>query len=609
LKRGFSLANTVILSAFITIIGLLGLIVVNFNLKSTRAEARYQIAEKAANAGFIEAANLIQTTGFCDINQTLSGSVGDGTYTVEIRRSGRICFIRSEGRIGDARVVKTGIIQAYYGVGLYTVRGNVDAFLGSDVRLSGCDYDADPVCVVPAFIASGTISTTLTPRNCCSNDNAGLVGCAYTDPCIPADNGGNGLYGNPAIVSGVQFHDLIPLFFNANCFNTFSDPNCDVGLLQIFEEEYGINPTSNNQDMYFDNEWGIPRIDLSNLNPVVDQNCIASGDNDIDLSTEYTNCTDIVVEGLSNEPLHITGLRDSHVTIYVLNQFNNSDVDIYVNTYVSPEGFTLYSHFRVFLGTGYYWTDYTKYYNWFEDSYSFSVTNARLILANNLYTDDDGIIFRNSVIIIAPENIEDTNNPDADYRLFTGGDITLDRSVLFVKNIRFGSYSDVNFWDSLVYMYAYACPNCSRSSSTSSLQACRYSDIDWCGWYGRYITLNIGRDYNGNERPTILISNNSTVHTEYPIGTVYIWGAFVGQDVTYLSWYNSGEQNYKGFLIRNFPPNLTLQISIYGGFTMEFSKRMLDILAENFWFFRKVNCIRDDISVKTQLIQTRATTY
>ncbi|NPB07987.1 MAG: hypothetical protein GXN96_03560, partial [Aquificae bacterium] len=236
--RGFSLANTVILSAFITIVSVLGLIVVNFNLKSTRAEARYQIAEKAANAGFIEAANLIQESGFCDVYQTLSGTVGDATYTVEIRRSGRICFIRSEGRIGNARVVKTGIVQAYYGVGLYTVRGNVDAELGSGVRLSGCDYHADPVCVVPAFIASGTVNTTLPPQRCCQNDNAGLVGCAYSDPCIPADDGGVGLYGNPAIVTGVQFRDLIPLFFNANCFNVHSD-GCDVGLLQIFEQEYG----------------------------------------------------------------------------------------------------------------------------------------------------------------------------------------------------------------------------------------------------------------------------------------------------------------------------------------------------------------------------------
>jgi len=626
--RGFSLANTIILSTFILIIALFGLMVTNFNFSSTRAEARYQLAEKAANAGFVQAANLIQRTGFCDISQTITGDVGDATYRVEIKRSGRVCFIRSVGEADGARVVKTGIVQAYYGVGLYTVRGNVDAELGAGVRLSGCDYNADPVCVVPAFIASGNVTSTLPPQRCCQNDDAGLAGCAYTDNCVPADDGGSGLYGNPAIVTHVQFRDLIPLFFNVNCFNIHSD-GCDEGLLQVFEREYGV---------IFDNEYGIPRAGLDTLDPNVPNDCVIENDNYINFENEYLDCEELVLSNYSNTFVYLYGYNSARPkpTVYILRQHNNDNVIVFVSDNLSAQGFRLLSHFPIFLGSSWscydfcrtsndcdivYW--FTRYivgrnlantcFSYSEDGTGFTLENVQIVTTKDIFTDDNGITLRDSTIVIAPDDINDTNNnPDAyhsGYRLRVMRGITLDKSQLFVKHIRFSDYSVVNVWDSLVYMYAYACPNCSRTSDTSSLDACRNNDIDWCGWYGRYITLNIGRDDAGRERPSLLISNNSTVHTSYPMGTVYIWGAFVGQDVTYLSWYGVERQHYRGFLIRNFPPQLTLRIRISDGFTMEFRKSILDKLSDNFWFFRKVNCIRDDISVKTQLIQTRSTTY
>ena len=160
-----------------------------------------------------------------------------------------------------------------------------------------------------------------------------------------------------------------------------------------------------------------------------------------------------------------------------------------------------------------------------------------------------------------------------------------------------------------MYVYAYACPNCSRDYSTSSLDACYNYNLRWCGWYGRRIRLSIGRSSSGEERPSLIISNNSTVYTNRPRGRVYIWGAFIGEDVTYLLWTRVRYQDFRGFLVRNFPSSLSLRIRIYRNFSLEFNKDFLDRLANNFWYFRKIQCIRDDINPLTQLIHTILTAY
>lgn len=583
LHRGFSLANVVILSAIITLIGVAGLVITNINSAESRAENLYLWAEKAANAGLLEAMRRIQSTGFCDVTQTFTGSVGNATYEVDIRRSSRICFIRSEGRAGSAKVIKTGILQAYYGVGLYTVRGNVDAELGSRVRLSGCDNTANPPCFVPAFIASGTVRTAIPPQACSADDgySYGVYG---------------GFTGREAIITYFRYTDLFPLFFNVNCFNEYDSAGCDYGLLQIFEKEYGVNPSNNRQDIFFDNEWGIPRVDFSDLPPP--GACKANGQPTgpwwnpvyvVDVSSpDLAGCTDIEIDIPSNSSVVIDGVVNRYLNIYV---FDNNVNRVYINSQISTEGFTLYS---------------TKPINILVD-----LDRARIVTSSNIETNGDRTI-RNSILILAPIDINDTNNPNSDAELHTDANhtITFENSYIFARHIRFGNSASVYILDSLVYVYAHACPNCDRSSNTSSLNKCYNEDIGWCGWYGAYIYLSVGRDISGEERPSIIISNNSTVFQYYPQNPIYIWGAFVGEDITYLLWVGSRfNQNFRGFLVRNFPPSNTLEIRISGGFILEFSKSLLDKLSQNFWYFRKIQCIRDDISPRTQLIHTRLTAY
>ncbi len=586
----------------LSILGSIGLYIVNNSLLTTAADEKLNLAEKAANAGLLRAVDQINSLGFCS-NQSFQGNLVRATNDVTVKRSGRICFVKSEGTSSNAKIVKTGIVQSFYGLGLYTVRGNVNANInGSDVRLSGCDRTVTPTCYVPAFIASGTITTTLSQRTCAQ------------------DASGSGLYGNPALFPGVVFDDLIPLFFNVDCFNQTADPSCGQGLLQVFENIYGSD--NGNQDLNFDNTWGIPRISIPNLPAVPNiPACTYSTNNGtLNLSTQLTTCNEIIITGI-NVTVTGNGTRagnkgriyaqavNSALTInnasnFILYTTRQTTVNSTNNTANDCSDFELYNTNTTTVNT----SSNFKLHNTGATTFGGTIQDFRSVTRNTV-TASANASLTNGTVIIGPANINDTDNVNTPLNFITQGTITVTNVNLFARSLRFANNSTVNIWDSLVYVYAYACPTCSRATSTSSLDACGTTNNLWCGWYGNGIALNIGRDANNAERPTIFMTNNSTVLTASPSATAYIWGAFVGQDVTYLRWTGGVTQRFRGFLIRNFPTNLSLNINISGDFDLEFRKSLIDTLATRYWFFRKVDCIRDDMSPLTQTIQTGMMAY
>ena len=567
---GFSLIPTLVISLVLSVLGGAAMYISMTNLQVTRADFRYSLASKAADVGLLTAVDSITQRGGCDVRESFSGTAGGANYRADVVRQGRICFIRSEGTLGPARVVKTAIIQSYYGVGLYTVRGNVNAELGGGARLSGCDRTVRPTCFVPAFIASGDVVTTV-PEQSCS-----------------ADNGGSGLYGDPAVITTVRFTDLIPLFFNVNCFNTLTDSNCDVGLLQVIEREYGINEVNGNTDFSFDS-YGVPIVNIPN--PTIPNSCHINGSNiTVDLSTSYTDCSDIQVNGNN---VTITGSRAGEPpNIYFngtkITLSNASNFNLYYNNPNSSRG--------VYLGG--------------------EVSNFRIISRGFVRTlDSVDTRISQGVIIIGPTNSANIENPNSRHRLMLTDSVSIEESIVIAKSIWTNTDSDTNrtyyILDSLVYVYAYACPGCSRDSDTSSLDACYYVSRGYCGLYADRSYTFIGRDPNGDPRPTLVISNNSTLYFRYPRGTIYIWGSFVGQDITYLLFYGRNfRQDFKGFLVRNFPQDRTIRIRIRSsGFVMEFRKDIINSLNQRFWFFRRVQCVQDPLLPYPQMIQTKMTAY
>jgi len=654
-NKGFSLVVVLILSLVISLMGGTAMYIASTNFKTTAADLKFNVADKASNAGLLNAFDEINKRGAGGADKRITGNLGNASYSANIMFGGKnLWFISSEGFIGNpkmASVVKTALFQGYYGVGLYTIRGNVRGEINDGPRLSGCDATPDPDCYVPAFIASGPIDVGTTKA--CSAAGA-------------SDGVTSGIFGSPALLKLDQ-GDLSRIFFKVGCFNKYVDPlatsTCTTSLLDYLEYDYG------NQSIDFSfqqtgasaNRYGIPVVSLAFMPsiPATSTTCIfpASGNmlgRTLNLSSEFTNCSEILLSSsLSTVTITGNGSRvvsgnPVSVKIYT-NGINNIPIVSSASNFVfyttrefsvsNSSNFTIHSTSKAtFNDTNSNFTlnttgntvvsnnsnlpsgrIYTRGITTLKGAVSGTSTNPFKIVSTNTITADAGASLTHGNLITGPASGTDINNVNAPQNFVANGNINIDNVNIFARSLRFANNSTVRILDSLVYVYAYACPNCSRTANTSSSDACRAApygtgDNRWCGWYGESISLNIGRDSAGTAKPVLFISNNTTVHTVKPSSTVYIWGVWYGEDVTYLAWNgNNISQNLSGFLIRNFPidpPGLTLDIKISGsGFTMNFSKTMIDQVTKKYRFFREVECVRDPLTPKAQLLQTRMTNY
>ncbi len=604
-NRGFSLVTVLVLSLIIFIIGGTGAYVVMTNMKTTQADVKYNLADKASNAGLLSAFDYINRTGSGGSDRTEMGTIGNVNYSYRIMFGGKnIWFVSSEGSYANSKVVRTSIFQGYYGVGLYTVRGRVNATLGN-ARLSGCDRENN--CLVPAFIASGNISTSVTPRYCNS------------------DNGGTGVYGQEPVLNLSQ-GDLSRIFFKVKCFNKYGDNSCNQSLLDYLEYDYGRDPdaipTPPHKFINFQqnsNKYGIPLISLPAIPtpPNLPSSCEFNTTGGINLSNQYLSCNEI---RLRRSPTYISGngrRGDSKIKIYAQNYntiFNGAENFIlYTNANSTfndnTNNFEVYTNANTTLNSASNFKIYSSGLTTLEN-----INYARIVSTNNV-TVNAGATINNSRIIIGVTDINETNNVNTQKNLIFNGNVTIGNStednnpnVIIARSLRFANGSSVRILNSLIYVYAYACPNCPRNTDTSSLNACDSNNF-WCGWYGSGISLNLGRDSSGNPNPILFISNNTTVRTDSPSGTVYIWGVWYGEDITYLRWQNASSQDLRGFLIRNFPEDRSLNINITSGFNLIFSKSIIDKVSSRFRFFRDVECVRDPLTPQAQMIQTRMVNY
>jgi hypothetical protein len=622
-SRGFTLVVVLLLSLAITLLGGTAMYIAAVNFKTTAAEVKYNHAEKAANAGLLSAFDEINRVGTGGANRSISGTMRHATYSTDIIYGGKnLWFLSSEGSMANSRVVKTALFQGYYGVGLYTVRGNVNAVVGWGSRLSGCDASPDPDCFIPALIASGTINTGPNERKSCTAGGA-------------KDGTTAGLFGAPAILNMSQ-GDLSRIFFKVDCFNKYDNPSCTTSLLDYLEYDYGRNPADYRQDFSFgqnDNALGIPVVSVPALPPIpaVSSGCIfpVSGNmhgRTLNLSGDLTTCKEIILNSAASTiVIRGDGARNGiPVKIFTGGNMNQPKCDgasnfIFYTTnndktvaISNSSNFTIHSTNEVTMNNiNSSFTLYTTGVTNLNGTVSGTADRPfRIVSASRINTGSAGISLTNGSIMTGPVAFADTNNVAALQNLEAAGNLIIENVNIFARSLRFAKNSTVRILDSLVYVYAHACPNCSRTDGDSPLNACIATDNRWCGWYGEGVNLNIGRAVDGTAKPVLFLSNNTTVQTIRPTGTVYIWGVWYGEDVTHLSWKEAASQNLNGFLVRNFPPGMTVGITISGsGFTMNFSKPMIDTVTNKYRFFRKVECVRDPLTPKAQLLQTRMTSY
>ncbi|MDF2953576.1 MAG: hypothetical protein OD816_000821 [Thermodesulfobacterium sp.] len=588
--KGYILLIVIIISAVIALVGA-GLAVMNkLSFLSTRANVTFNKVQKAAHYGIMEATRrIVENGGLCEegiVENTINVDGIDVNITTS--RRGLVCSIRSEATSGNAKAVLVATIQGFYGIGTYTVKGQVNANIYGGL-VSGCDSDNN--CSIPGFIASGSINVTTQTGSCEEVDDSGVFGSPPTKP-------------------NVNFYDLVPLAFNANCF---------YELLTILETEdswegypmgLGSNPLwkdengTSRQDIVFDkgnltscpnpgevDEAGLIMGDMSvdfPQVPSISPSCRVDRDKDLTLnlttmsvsvpgepSIDLSNCTELLINS-GTKTLQINGKASQIKYIYTTNNsginisgaengtlINNATSEVEINSSFDP--FVVYSRGEVTLN---------------------NVSFIRVVSLNNI-----NIIYpnvSNSTLITEEDIVNNSNN------------LNLVDVNIFAQRLLFGSNTAINIRGGMLYLYTLADSN--RRNNTV-LNGCWYNNN--CAWIGRDLrSANIGTADN----PILLFLVNSATYIRNT-DTVNINAVLFGQGVTYLTWSNVDTQNYRGILVRNFPYSESLDINFGSGVSLQFDYGIINTLNQNYWFVRKFECIKDDPLPYAQTIQTLHSSY
>jgi hypothetical protein len=579
-NKGYVLLIVLILSVIIALIGAGLAFMSKQGYFSTRANTLFNKLQKAAHYGINEAIRrIVESGGVCEegiFNQDFY--VGDVSVKISTSRRGLLCALRAEANLGGARQVIVATTQGFYGIGTYTTKGSVSANISGGI-ISGCDLANN--CTIPGFITNGTVTTS-----------------APTGSCTNVEN--RGIFGTPPIKSKVPFIDLVSLAFNADCFSC---------LLGIFEKEdnyegypmgLGSNPLWNaRKDISFNGsisdcgncpnlrQYDEANATIGNMTidfprtseiPSIPSSCTWNKSN-LNLATDLSNCQWIKV----NNNVNINGVAPSFKFIYVPN--NTVTIDNAGNaTIITQRNITINAK-----------------------------TNFSPLA---LYTTQNVNITAGPVVmtrIVAKGNISvGTSSFVSDSTLITEGTVSATASqfnlsdvIVFAKRIDFGSSKRINIQGGMLYLYTLA--DQERTNNRVLNQGCNWgSNPNQCAWYGTNLSspVTIGTQTN----PTLIILVNSATY----IGntdTVNINGVLFGEGVTYLTWGGINNQNYRGILVRNFPNNEILQISISGGFSLNFDYGIINTLNNRYWFVRRFECIKDDPLPYAQAIQTYHSSY
>lgn len=182
-ERGFALIMAIILSLSIGILGATAIYVSELGSTSAKAEYRYHIAEKNANYAMMSAVeDIVQEGTTCGFEK--SYPTDKGSSTVKTMLSSGYCFIWSEGSVGQARVVKVGIITSggpsqYGAVTLRGTQTSTSCTIGGSGSLVSCDE----TCRTPALVTGNVLQNPSKWESIvttCPNNPKGLT--ALVDP-------------------------------------------------------------------------------------------------------------------------------------------------------------------------------------------------------------------------------------------------------------------------------------------------------------------------------------------------------------------------------------------------------------------------------------------
>ena len=569
-EKSYILLTVLIFSAIIALIGA-GLALINKQgFLATRANVRFNKLQKAAHYGLIEAIKyIVDRGGVCEAGVFDTTLDGVSVHASTVRR-GLVCSIRSEATLGNAKIVLVGATQGFYGIGTFTVKADEQVQWLGGAYVSGCDLANN--CSIPAIIVSGPI-------------NGVPPGVAHN--C--GSSGSTGIYGNPPLLPNVNFYDLVPLTFNAECF---------YDLLSIFEEQgnytgypmgLGRNPLwlvkneeeemEPRQDIIFDkgnftscpNPLNVdePQVVWENRTgdfsiipwntdiPTIPSTCECNN-TALNLSTDLLDCEWIRV----NTDVNITGTAPSLKFIYVPNNtvtisnagnatiITNRNITINAKTNLSP--LALYTTQSVTING--------------------PTTMTRIVSQGDINLNTSSTISHST--LITPNSIVNT----------THHNLVLKELNVFARRIEFTKSTTIE--GGMFYLFGYV------------ENVCNYNDND-----ASIVTTsaNIGTLDN----PILLIMVNSCLEVVNS-NPIYFYGIFFAEGPTCIVYWNI---KFIGISIWNEPNNFTNVDQLGEGFFIQFDYGIINALNSKYWFVRRFECIKDDPQTYLQAIQTLHSSY
>ena len=259
-NKGFAIIYALIFSLVFVILGIAAAYITQMGYFSISAEAKYQIAEKNANKGLLQAiSEIYNLTKLCNGTQNYVFSLGEAQVKLVSDEEDKSCFIWSKGIYKNSNVVKVAVISSinsYWGAAVFRnlnfLNIKCKAYIGS----------CNETCKTPALI---------TGNNATSNSSF-TIGYCSEDSDIRA------LVDEPYKISPELLES--PAYLTNMVFKNAKDRN---DIFNILSQKYGISFNNGTPVGITDqNIWSNPNIN----------NCTAENTT---VKCNYTNGTVVIL--------------------------------------------------------------------------------------------------------------------------------------------------------------------------------------------------------------------------------------------------------------------------------------------------------------------------
>mgnify|MGYP000044058106 CR=1 FL=1 len=267
-NKGFAIIYALIFSLVFVILGISAAYITQMGYFSISAEAKYQIAEKNANKGLLQAiSEIYNLTKLCNGTQNYVFSLGEAQVKLVSDEEDKSCFIWSKGIYKNSSVVKVAVISSinsYWGAAVFRYLNSIN-IKGKKAYIGSCNE----TCKTPALITgnNATSNSSFTIGNCSEDSKHGSEGSDI-----------RALVDEPYKISPELLES--PAYLTNMVFKNAKDRN---DIFNILSQKYGISFDNGTPVGITDqNIWSNPNIN----------NCTVENTT---VKCNYTNGTEVIL--------------------------------------------------------------------------------------------------------------------------------------------------------------------------------------------------------------------------------------------------------------------------------------------------------------------------